>query len=69
MGYHHCHLPEVNKLEEQFQKLGLEQFIKYYSKYETLIGETDRMSYIQQKIKLCHTTLTDGGPKVDPINH
>lgn len=70
MGHHHCHLPEVNFLEEQFQRWGLEKFVKHYLKCDGWIGESDRITYIQNKIKLWQlTTSIAGGQKAGPTSH
>ena len=69
MGYHHCHLPEVKSLEEQFQKLGLEKFIKRYSKCDGLIGDSESIYYIQQKIKLWHIINSAGGRVENLLSH
>lgn len=70
MGYHHSHLPDYKTLVEQFERLGLNRFIKLYSKSEGIIGESDSVKFLQQKQKLWHLiTSTVGGQKEDQTNH
>lgn len=45
----HVHLPTIVELKKQFKKLGLECFIKHYSCYDFLVGETDSMKYMEEK--------------------
>jgi len=50
MGYHHCHIPDLKDLIEQFDKLGLEAFVKKYKLCLTLIGSTDSIEYLESKV-------------------
>jgi hypothetical protein len=50
MGYHHCHIPDLKELMEQFDKLGLEGFVKKYKACLTLIGSTDSIEYLESKV-------------------
>ena len=48
MSYTHLHLPEIDDLKrilsEETEK------IEYYMKYEALMGSTESMNYLNQKI-------------------
>jgi hypothetical protein len=52
MGYHHCHIPDLKTLMEQYDVLGLERFVVRYTKYESLIGDSEAIRYIERMCKL-----------------
>jgi hypothetical protein len=49
MGYHHCHVPNMQQIQRELESLGLEKFIRIYSKYECLIGDSEVIEFIEQK--------------------
>ena len=49
MGYHHCHVPDMEQSQREFESLGLDEFIRIYSKYECLIGSSEVIEFIEQK--------------------
>ena len=51
MGYHHHHLSSVEQLKSQLENDGVEAFVKRYSKYECILGETDRVEFVEKIIK------------------
>ena len=51
MGFNKCYLPSIESMEEQIERDGLEVFVKSYSKYESITGESDRMRFLEEKIK------------------
>ena len=52
MGYHHCHIPDLKTLMEQYDVLGLELFVARYKKCECLIGDSEGIRYIEHMCKL-----------------
>ena len=52
MPYDHCNIPEIEILIKQSIDLGLNKFVKRYSKYDYLIGDSDAIVFVHQKIKL-----------------
>jgi len=52
MGYHKCHIPDLDVLKIQFDKLGLKSFVEKYKKCEALIGDSISIQFIESKIKL-----------------
>lgn len=68
MGYHHYYLKPVQDLENELNEVGIENFVKKYSKYP-VIGESDRVNYINKIKTLWHTIRTDGGQKEENTNH
>lgn len=51
MGFNKCYLPSIDIMETQLVNEGLEEFVKLYSKYECIIGESDRVRFLEDKIK------------------
>jgi hypothetical protein len=52
MGYHHCHIPDLETLKKQYDSLGLEGFVALYKKCECLIGDTEAIRYIEHMCKI-----------------
>lgn len=52
MGYHKCHIPDLDVLKAQFDKLGLKSFAERYKKYEVLIGDSISIQFIETKLKI-----------------
>ena len=69
MGFNHCYVGNILYLQKELEDVGLEKFVKRYSSYEFISGDTEAVEFIEQKVKLCHTTDIDGLQKVDQINH
>ena len=51
MGFNQCYLPSIIIMEAEIKTVGLETFIKRMQKYEAITGETDRMQFLETKIK------------------
>ena len=68
MGFNHCYVGNVIQIQKELEDVGLEKFVKRYSSYEFISGDTETIDFIEQRVKLWHTTNSDGGQKVDPIN-
>jgi len=51
MGYDKCILPSIIIMQAEIDTDGLETFIKRMQKYDSLMGETDRMQFLENKIK------------------
>lgn len=50
MGFNKCFLPPIETMKNDILINGLEQFIKKYGKYDSIIGETDRMDFLKEII-------------------
>ena len=50
MGYHHCHIPDLQTLQTQYESLGLTDFVLRYKKCLALIGDSDAIRFIEDKI-------------------
>jgi hypothetical protein len=69
MGFNHCYVGNVIEVQKELDELGLEKFVKRYQKYDAISGESKCIDFIEKKVELWHTTNTNGGQRVDPINH
>lgn len=38
-------------MEEEIEKNGLESFVKRYGRYDSIMGDSDRMEFLENKIK------------------
>jgi hypothetical protein len=68
MGFNHCYVGNILYLQKELEDVGLEKFVKRYSSYEFISGDTESVDFIEQRVKLWHTINLDGGQKADPIN-
>ena len=68
MGFNHCYVGNILYLQKELEDVGLEAFVKRYSFYEFISGNTESVDFIEQKAKLWHTIVSDGLQKVDQIN-
>jgi hypothetical protein len=50
MGYHHCQIPSLETLIKQFTLIGIDKFVAKYSKCEYLVGDSDAIGFIEDKI-------------------
>ena len=51
MGFNQCYLRDVEDLESELISVGLEQFTKRYSKYDSWTGSSKSMEFLESKIK------------------
>ena len=51
MGFNKCILPSIQCMEEEIERDGLELFVKRYCRYESIMGESDRMKFLEDKVK------------------
>ena len=51
MGFNQCYLPSIIIMEAEIKSIGLEKFVKRMQKYESITGETDRMQFLESKVK------------------
>ncbi len=51
MGFNSCILPSIERMEEEIDSNGLDVFVKLYSKYDSISGETDRVEFLEMKMK------------------
>ena len=47
----HAHIPNLKELKNQLDTLGVEEFHKHYSVYESFIGPDDAMEFLEEEIR------------------
>ena len=68
MGFNHCYVGNVIQIQKELEDVGLEKFVKRYSSYEFISGDTETIDFIEQRVKLWHTINTDGIQREDQIS-
>jgi hypothetical protein len=68
MGFNHCYVGNVLYLQKELEDVGLEKFVKRYSSYEFISGDTESVEFIEQRAKLWRTTNIDGIQREDQIS-
>jgi hypothetical protein len=48
MGFNKIYLPEVDELKQLHERVGTEQFISTFSKYDAIIGSIESSEYLKQ---------------------
>lgn len=51
MGFNQCYLRDIEDLNEEFNRSGLESFVKRYQKYDSLTGSSESFEFLESKIK------------------
>ena len=51
MGFNQCYLRNTEDLNKEFNKSGLESFVKRYQKYDSLTGSSESFEFLESKIK------------------
>jgi hypothetical protein len=51
MGFNQCYLRNVENLSKEFNRNGLESFLKRYKKYDSLTGYTESFDFLESKTK------------------
>ena len=51
MSYVRKRLPELDELKKEYEDLGHEEFLRHYSKYDTFIGPSESMIFLNQVFK------------------
>jgi biotin-(acetyl-CoA carboxylase) ligase len=51
MGFNQCYLRNVENLSKEFNRNGLESFLKRYKKYDSLTGSTESFDFLESKTK------------------
>jgi hypothetical protein len=51
MGFNQCILPSIIIMEAEIKSVGLETFVKRMQRYECITGESDRMQFLESKVK------------------
>jgi hypothetical protein len=65
MGFNHCYVGNILYLQKELEDVGLEKFVKRYSSYEFISGDSESVEFIEQRAKLWRTTNIDGIQRED----
>ena len=68
MGFNHCYVGNILQIQKELDEYGLKEFVKRYSKYDAISGDSESIDFIEKRIKQWDTINTDGTQKVDQIN-
>jgi hypothetical protein len=68
MGFNHCYVGNILYLQKELEDVGLEKFVKRYSSYEFISGDSESVEFIEQRAKLWRTTNIDGIQREDQIS-
>jgi hypothetical protein len=70
MGHVIKRLPKLKELKNQFDKMGIDNFIYTYANREWMIGAPESIQFIEEKeIEWQNIISSDGGQKEDLTNH
>jgi hypothetical protein len=45
-----CYIDDVAKVKAEFERSGLDKFVRKYKHYECLIGDSDAIRFVEAKI-------------------
>jgi hypothetical protein len=45
-----CNIKNIDELKAEFEKSGLDKFVRKYKQYECLIGDSDSIRFVEAKI-------------------
>lgn len=65
MGFNHCYIPSIKDLTEQFERKGLEEFVKSYRKYEGITGPSESIFFLEEKIKEYETVTNNNNNNIN----
>jgi hypothetical protein len=51
MGFNHCYISSVENLQIEFERKGLEDFVKSYRKYDAITGPSESFRFLEEKQK------------------
>lgn len=52
MGFNKCILPSIEIMQSEIDSVGLEEFVRRYGRYDSIMGDSDRMEFLEKKINL-----------------
>jgi hypothetical protein len=50
MGFNKCILPSIEVMQSEIDRSGLAEFVRIYTKYDSIMGESERMEFLENKI-------------------
>ena len=69
MGFNQCYVGNILQIQKELDEYGLKEFVRRYSKYDSISGDSESIDFIEKRIKQWHTINSDGTQKVDQTNH
>lgn len=51
MGFNKCVIPSIETMQSEIDRDGLESFVKRYGRYDSIMGDSDRMEFLENKVK------------------
>ena len=51
MGFNHCYISSVENLQSEFERKGLEEFVKSYRKHDAITGPSESFRFLEEKQK------------------
>lgn len=51
MGFNKCVLPSVETMQMEINRDGLKTFVERYGRYDSIMGDSDRMEFLETKVK------------------
>lgn len=68
MGFNKCILPSIEIMQSELDRIGLAEFVRIYTKYDSIMGETDRMEFLESKINLYENLQTGNYNLINSFN-
>lgn len=50
MGFNKCILPSIETMQSEIDNVGLEEFVKRYGRYDSIMGDSDRVEFLEKKV-------------------
>jgi len=51
MGFNKCILPSIEVMQMEIDRDGLKTFVERYGRYDSIMGDSDRMEFLETKVK------------------
>lgn len=68
MGFNKCILPSIETMQSEIDNVGLEEFVKRYGRYDSIMGDSDRMEFLESKINLYENLKNNNINLIDYFN-
>lgn len=51
MGFNRCYVSNILQIHKELDELGTENFVKRYNKYDSIIGDSESVNFIQTLVQ------------------
>ena len=51
MGFNHCYVSNILQIQKELDDLGIETFVKRYTKYDSISGDSECVDFIEGVVK------------------